>query len=46
MSQEFLEEQIRGGGEAHRRAGVAVASRLNGVHGERPHVVDGLPVEV
>jgi hypothetical protein len=46
VAQEFLEDQIRGWGEAHRRAGVAVAGRLNGVHGERPNVVDGLPVEV
>jgi hypothetical protein len=44
--QEFLEQQIRGWGEAHRCAGVAVARRLHGVHGQRPDVIDGLPVEV
>ena len=42
----LLEEQVRRGRQAHRRAGVAVADLLDGVHGQHPDGVDGLVVEL
>ena len=42
----LLEQQVRHRGQAHRRAGVAVAHLLHGVGGEHPDGVDGSDVEV
>ena len=42
----LLEQQVRRGREAHRRAGVAVPDLLDGVHGQHPHGVDGLVVQL
>ena len=42
----LLEEQVRRGRQAHRRAGVAVADLLDGVHGQGAHGVDGPTVEI
>ena len=46
VAQVPLEEQVRRRREAHRRAGVAVADLLDGVHGQDPDGVDRAAVEV
>ena len=43
---DLLVEQVGRRRQAHRRAGVAVADLLHGVHGQDAGRVDGLPVEV
>ena len=42
----LLEQQVRRRGEAHRGAGMAVADLLHGVHGEDPHGVHRLGVQI
>ncbi len=42
---DLLEQEVRRGGEAHGRAGVAVADLLHGVHRQDADRVDGLRVE-
>ena len=42
---DLLEQQVRRGGQAHGRAGVAVADLLHGVHRQDADRVDGLRVE-
>lgn len=42
---DLLEEQVRGGGEADGRAGVAVADLLHGIRGEDSSRVNGLRVD-
>jgi hypothetical protein len=47
---DLLEEQVRGGSEAHRRAGMTVAHLLHGVSRQDPcgvnrGVVDGIPLQ-
>ena len=44
--QPLLEEQVGGGGHAHRRARVAVADLLDGVHGQHAGGVDRAAVEL
>ena len=46
VPEEALEEQVCGGREAHRRAGVAVADLLHSIHREDPDGVNGPPVEI
>ena len=42
----LLEERVRGGGQAHRRTGVAVADLLYGVRGQDAGGVDGPLVQI
>ena len=44
--QEPRPEHVGGRAEGHRRARVAVAGLLDGVHGQGPDGVDGQPVQV
>ena len=46
VAQEPLPEQVRRRRQAHRRAGVAVADLLDGVHGQDTHRVDRSAVEI
>ena len=46
LPQKALEQQVGGGGQAHRGARVAVAGLLDGIHGEGPDGGHGASVEV
>ncbi len=46
VPQHALEQEVGGGSQAHRGAGVAVAGVLDGIHGEDPGRVHGLPVRL
>jgi hypothetical protein len=46
VPQQTVEQQERGGCQAHRRAGVTGAGGLDGVHRQGAGSVDGAPVEV
>ncbi len=46
VAHHLLEQQVRRRRQAHRRTGVAVPDLLDGVHGQHPHGVDGLVVQV
>ena len=41
VAQQPLEQQVGGRGQAHRGTGVAVAGRLDGIHGQTADHVDG-----
>ncbi len=46
VAHHLLEEQVRRGRQAHRRAGVTVAHFLHGIHGQDTHGVDCAIVEL
>ena len=46
VAHQLLEDQVRRRGQAHRRARVAVADLLHGVHGQHPDGVDGEVVDL